>query len=117
MAHPDTIYKVATAALASAAEAAGNFPQMPIDRKDGYIHFSTAAQLRETLKLHFAGESDLMLLAVRTADLPAGLRWEPSRRGQLFPHYYGPLPWSIVASAAEITVDSDGNAALPAWVA
>ena len=52
----------------------GTFPAMPIDAADGYIHFSTAAQLPETLWLYFAGQGDLVFLAVRAYDLGKGLR-------------------------------------------
>jgi len=63
----------------------------PVDLTDGYIHLSTAAQVTETAARHFAGESDLVLVALDTDALGADLRWEPSRGGQLFPHLYRPL--------------------------
>jgi uncharacterized protein (DUF952 family) len=89
---------------------------MPIDDQDGYIHFSTAAQLAETLRLYFAGQSDLALIAVRTADLGAGLKWEPARDGRLFPHAYGRLGASAIGQTASIAVAADGGVTLPAWV-
>lgn len=114
--NPHLIYKVAAHPVAEAAEALGRFPKMPIDEADGYIHFSTADQLRETLRLHFAGQGDLTLLAVAPNSLGAGLRWEPSRGGQLFPHHYGAPDWSVVAHSAPITVAADGSVTLPDWV-
>ncbi|MEQ1770031.1 MAG: DUF952 domain-containing protein [Devosia sp.] len=116
MSNPDFIYKVVTRANAEAAEARGDFPQAPIDERDGYIHFSTAGQLRETLRLHFAGQADLMLLSIKPADLGKGLRWEPSRGGQLFPHHHGPLGWDAVTNSARIAVAADGAVTLPDWV-
>ncbi len=116
MQNPDFIYKIATREIFDAAASGGRFPLMPIDSKDGYIHFSTAAQLAETLRLHFAGQGDLVLLAVRSVDLGDGLRWEPSRGGQLFPHHYGELPLNVVAQRASVAVAADGSAALPEWV-
>jgi uncharacterized protein (DUF952 family) len=113
---PDRIYKIATRDVFDAALAAGTFPGMPIDIKDGYVHFSTAAQLAETLRLHFVGQSDLVLFAIRTADLPKTLVWEPSRGGQLFPHLYGALAMSAMAEHAAIAVTADGNVSLPEWV-
>jgi uncharacterized protein (DUF952 family) len=87
---------------------------MPIDASDGYMHFSTAAQLAETLRLHFAGEAGLVLLAVRTAGLGDRLVWEPSRNGQLFPHLYGgPLSLSAIAWQAPLSVAPDGSCTLP----
>lgn len=113
---PSYIYKIADRETAERARAAGAVPAMPIDAKDGYIHFSTAAQLAETLRLHFAGRSDLRVLAVRTDALGDGLRWEPSRGGQLFPHYYGTLSRSVVANEARVDVGADGGVDLPEWV-
>lgn len=113
---PDRIYKIATREVFEAARAAGAFPGMPIDIKDGYVHFSTAAQLAETLRLHFAGQSDLVIFAVRIADLPSALVWEPSRGGQLFPHLYGALPMSAMVEHAAIAVAADGEVSLPEWV-
>ena len=87
---------------------------MPIDAADGYMHFSTAAQLPETLRLHFAGQDKLVLLAIRTSDLGASLQWEPSRKGELFPHLYGgPLPMPAVAWEAPLSVAADGFCMLP----
>lgn len=63
----------------------------PVDLADGYIHLSTAAQVTETAARHFAGESDLVLVALDAGRLGPELRWEPSRGGQLFPHLYRPL--------------------------
>ena len=85
---------------------------MPVDAADGFMHFSTAAQLRETLRKHFAGQGDLVLLAVAEAAL-ADLRWEPSRGGQLFPHLYRPLPLDLIAWQAPLEVAADGSVQLP----
>jgi uncharacterized protein (DUF952 family) len=109
------IYKVADSLLVEAALASGTFKGASIDLDDGFIHFSTAAQLRDTLRLHFAGRGDLMLLAVPVAQL-GDLRWEPSRGGQLFPHLYAPLDMAAVAHSAAITVAADGAVTLPDWV-
>lgn len=111
---PELIYKIATAAAFEAARLSGRFAGMPIDQRDGYLHFSTAAQLAETLRLHFRGAADLVLLAVRTADLGENLVWEPSRGGQLFPHLYGgPLPLAAIAWEAPLSVDAEGHCKLP----
>lgn len=63
----------------------------PIDVTDGYVHFSTAEQVRETAAKHFAGEKGLVVLAVETGTLGGDLKWEPSRGGALFPHLYRKL--------------------------
>jgi uncharacterized protein (DUF952 family) len=114
---PSLVYKIATAELVAAAAASGSFTGMPIDHSDGYIHLSTAAQLPETLALHFRGQGDLVLLAVRTDAVAGDLKWEPSRGGALFPHLYGPLPMAAVAWTAPLAVAADGSCELPGGVA
>lgn len=116
MIHPELIYKVATAEAVAAAQARGEFPRMPIDVEDGFVHFSTAAQLPETLRLHFAGQAGLVLLAVRSDALGKGLVWELSRGGQMFPHVYGEIAPAAEAWRAPIAVTADGTCSLPAAV-
>jgi uncharacterized protein (DUF952 family) len=99
---PLVIYKIATADQWRAAEAAGVFHGAPVDLADGFIHFSTASQVDETLARHFAGQSGLLLVEVAVDALGADLRWEPSRGGQLFPHLYAPLPLTAVRRVSEI---------------
>ncbi|MCV2865376.1 DUF952 domain-containing protein [Defluviimonas sp. WL0075] len=70
---------------------AGETVGAPVDLADGFIHFSTPAQVTETAAKHFARESDLVLVAVQADALGPMLRWEPSRGGALFPHLYRPL--------------------------
>jgi uncharacterized protein (DUF952 family) len=111
---PEFVYKIATETAFAPARGQPAFAGMPIDAGDGYIHFSSAEQLAETLRLHFAGQSGLVLLAVRSADLGAGLVWEASRGGVLFPHLYGgPLPTAAIAWEAPISVATDGSCTLP----
>ena len=113
MQNPDFVYKIVPRAAFDAAAAAGEFPQMPIDLKDGFIHFSTAQQLRETLQLHFAGQSDLVVFAVKPYDMGTGLRWEASRGGQLFPHHYGPLGRDAIGREVIVSVAETGAVELP----
>ncbi len=112
----DTIYKISSGEAFAAAVRTGAFPGMPIDIADGYLHFSTARQLAETLRIHFRGQRDLMLFAVRTADVADTLRWEASRGGDLFPHVYGQLPAALIGPSASVSVGDDGSVALPEWV-
>jgi uncharacterized protein (DUF952 family) len=85
------VYKVLRAEEWWAFQTAGSSLGAPVDLSDGFIHFSTGSQLQETLRRHFAGESDLYLVAIDSGIAGAYLRWEPSRRGELFPHLYRPL--------------------------
>lgn len=100
------IYKILPRAEWVAAQAAGTFTGSGIDLRDGYIHFSTAAQATETARLHFHGKADLVVLEVDTAGLE--LVWEPSRGGALFPHLYGHLPVTAVTAVIEAPLDAGG---------
>lgn len=110
---PEFIYKIAGDDAFSAARSAGKFTGVPVDIADGFIHFSTAVQLPETLSLHFRGQQNLVLFAVRSHDLGKHLVWEPSRGGDLFPHVYGAFSMALVEWSAPISVAADGSCTLP----
>ena len=101
-----TIFKIVPAVLWAEAELAGRFTGSPVDLEDGFIHFSTAKQVRETAARHFAGVRDLVLVAVSGEALP--VRWEPSRGGQLFPHLYEDLPLTAVKWTAPLPLGPGG---------
>ena len=82
------IYKIFRRAEWVAFRDAGETAGAPIDLTDGYIHFSTAAQVAQTVAKYFAAESDLVLLALDSTRLGPALKWEPARGGALFPHLY-----------------------------
>ena len=107
------IYKICPASLWAEAERAGVFTGAAIDLKDGYIHFSSGAQVAETAALYFKGQGGLVLVAVEGDRLGPALRWEPSRGGALFPHLYGALPISAVLWAKPIPLGGDGRHRLP----
>ena len=108
------VYKIAPAALWCEAQSAGIFRGAPVDHADGFIHLSTAAQVRDTAARHFAGQDDLVLVTVEAEALGPALRWEPSRRGALFPHLYGPLPLDAVRAVVPLRLDPGGTHAFPA---
>lgn len=109
-----TAYKVLTAEQMAMLERDGSFAGAPIDLADGYVHLSTAAQLTETVDKHFAGQSDLHVAAVDLGSFGAGLKWEESRGGQLFPHLYGgPLPLETVIAYGPLERDEGGQVKLP----
>ncbi len=105
------IYKIAPADLWRAAVEQGSFAGSPADLRDGFIHFSTAAQVAATAARHFAGQSDLVLVAVATEGLD--LRWEPSRGGDLFPHLYTALPVSAAVWTRPLPVGANGSHQVP----
>jgi len=102
------IYKLLDAAAWRAAQAAGAFSGSAVDARDGFIHFSDAAQAQETARLHFQGAADLVLLTVDADALGPGLQWEASRGGALFPHLYGALPVAAVIAWRAVELDADG---------
>ncbi|MBV1698135.1 MAG: DUF952 domain-containing protein [Hyphomicrobiales bacterium] len=108
-----TIYKICRQDEWRAAEAAGAYRGAPVDKRDGFIHFSTAMQLAETAARHFAGAPDLMLVAVDAASLDSALKWEPSRGGDLFPHLYADLPLTAVRWARPLPDEIGGRRPLP----
>jgi uncharacterized protein (DUF952 family) len=108
-----TIYKICPAAMWQSAEAAGVFRGMEIDRKDGYIHFSTAAQVEETAARHFAGMGDLVLVSVDSERLGAALKWEKARAGDLFPHLHGTLDPGLASAIDPLPLGPDGRHQFP----
>jgi uncharacterized protein (DUF952 family) len=103
------IYKIVPVALWRAAEALAEFDGAPVDQANGFIHFSTARQVRETAAKHFAGQRDLLLVAVEAERLGEALRYEPSRGGDLFPHLYGKLQLGDVLRINALPVRDDGT--------
>jgi uncharacterized protein (DUF952 family) len=87
-----TIYHMCRRDEWLAAQATGFYAGSSQDAADGFIHFSTAAQVQASAARHRAGQDGLVLLEVDAAALGPALKWEPARGGQLFPHLYGPLP-------------------------
>jgi uncharacterized protein (DUF952 family) len=110
------IFKLVDRTSWQAAVVSGAFGGSPVDRRDGFIHFSTAAQVRETAARHFAGQADLLIVAVDAGALGGALRWEPSRGGDLFPHLYDPLPLDAVQWTADLPLDAAGRHVFPPTV-
>ena len=104
-----TIYKICERTAWQEAESAGLYRGSALDIRDGFIHFSTAAQAGETAAKHFAGQTDLMLIAVDGDALGAALKWETSRGGDLFPHLYATLPLAAVRWARPLPDEIGGR--------
>ena len=85
------IYKVFRPDEWQAFEAAGRFDGSEADRRDGFIHFSKAEQLAETLRKYYATEPRVAIAAFQADRFGDALKWETSRGGDLFPHLYAPL--------------------------
>lgn len=107
------VYKILPRAEWEAACTAGSYGGSPDDRRDGFIHLSSAAQLAGTARRHFHGRAGLLLVAFDARMLGAALKWEPSRGGDLFPHLYAELPASLALSAHALDLGSDGVPIIP----
>ncbi|HBJ91815.1 DUF952 domain-containing protein [Ponticaulis sp.] len=103
------VYKIFRADEQAAFEAAGRTAGAPIDLQDGYVHMSTAEQVKETAAKHFAAEDNLYLLAIETDRLGDDLKWEISRGGAEFPHLYRDLLDSDIVWAKPLKLGPDGH--------
>lgn len=102
------IFHMARAAEWRDAKARGRYPGSSEDKVDGFIHFSTAEQVRESAAKHRTGEAGLILVACDPELLGEPLKWEEARGGQLFPHLYGDIPMTAVLWTAPLPLDADG---------
>lgn len=107
------IFKILRESEWAAAEAAGVYTGSAVDVKDGFIHFSTAAQAAETAAKHFAGQADLVLVRIEADALGDALKWEPSRGGAMFPHLYGTLPTRLATWVKPLPLGADDRHVFP----
>ncbi len=107
------LYKVVSLATWETVQLDGVFRGAGIDISDGFIHLSAADQVVETVRKHFAGEQDLLLISVDADALGDDLRWEPSRGGALFPHVYGQINLDAVIDAVPLPLGHDGTHEFP----
>lgn len=107
------IYKITPRVAWEEAEQRGKFEGAAIDLQDGYIHFSSSDQVAETAAKHFAGQHDLLLVAVDADSLDDALKWEVSRGGALFPHLYAHLSMQSVLWAKPMPLSEDGEHIIP----
>jgi uncharacterized protein (DUF952 family) len=107
------IYKICPAPAWREAERHGVYRGSDDDSRDGFIHFSTAAQLPGTLRKYFAGQPALFLVAIDPAGLVEALRWEPARDGTLFPHLYDELDLLHVVKVMDLPLLHDGSHEIP----
>ena len=109
------IYKVLTLDEWEQAKTSGSI-STELDKKDGFIHLSTATQLNATLSLYFAKEESVVLLKVDYLQIHNQLKFEeliqPGNRASSFPHYYGDLntkvivkTWYLNRGAFEIPIE------------
>lgn len=107
------VYKLVTKDLWASAEKVGVFKGAPIDIADGFMHFSTSKQARETAQKYFAGREDVLLVEVSMSILSDHWQWDLSRGGDLFPHLYVDLPLDQVNWVKPLPLGLDGLHAFP----
>jgi uncharacterized protein (DUF952 family) len=103
------VYKICPRAAWREAEREGAYRGSADDRRDGFIHLSTASQVPGTAAKYFRGQTDLVLVAVVSSALGASLRYEPARGGESFPHLYGDLPLTAVRWARDLPWNGDAH--------
>ena len=107
------VYKILTRDDWQEACRSGSYAGSQDDRRDGFIHLSAAHQIAATAQRHFRGIEGLVLLALDAASLGEALAWEPSRGGDLFPHFYGSLPIDAVLWSKPLALGPDGVPVMP----
>ena len=107
------VYKIVPDALWQQARQTGVFNGAAIDLSDGFIHFSTASQAKETAARHFVGQTGLLLVAIDGDALGDKLVFEPSRGGDLFPHLYGELDPATAETITALVLGPDGCHRVP----
>ncbi len=112
----NSVYKILRPDEWVTTQRLGEFTGSTIDQNDGFIHLSAANQLEMVVKRHFAAEPNLILLQMDVPCLGDQLRWEPSRFGEEFPHFYGRLSLDMVRNAFQLTADRHGEHSIPAAI-
>ena len=110
------VYKIITREDWEQACRGGSYAGSPDDLRDGFIHLSAAHQVAVTAARHFRGQDDLLLVALDTRALGSALKWEPSRSGDLFPHYYGQLPVTAALWSKPLELGPDDVPLMPAEI-
>ena len=107
------VYKIVPAQLWQEILLSDIFHGSELDLKDGFIHLSSFAQVFETAEKHFKVPGDLMIFAIKEIDLAPNLKWETSRNGELFPHFYGAINARLIYFSKPLPFDSNGNHVFP----
>lgn len=106
------IFKILRMSEWSIMKAMGEFIGSVDDKRDGYIHLSTAEHIKTTLDKYYTtavtrGQA-VVLVKIKTAGLEDKLVYELARGDIYFPHYYAPLPMSHVVDSVRVSAGSDG---------
>lgn len=110
------IYHLATHDDWATAQTMGYYTAPSFDA-EGFIHCSTALQLRSVANLLFKGRPDLVLLVIDPNVLTVPVQYDPSQAPDgiidHFPHIYGAINLDAVIQATPLTPNADGTFTLP----
>lgn len=103
------VYKILTRVEWEYLRDHGEFLGTNLDRADGFIHLSTADQVKGTLEKHFHAHHEVVVAAFDPGQLAGELRYELSRDSQCFPHLYGTLTAAAIVSHQMFTRQENGT--------
>ena len=99
------VYKV----LRPSEHSSGIYEGSPLDRRDGFVHLSPLPALARTMELHFANETELLIIGFTLTELGPALKWDKSRDDLLFPHLYAPLDLERAIVRRNVVRTADGK--------
>jgi len=106
------VYKICSKSEWLIAKKNNKFIGTKKDKEDGFIHFSDKKQVQGTLKKHYFGKKDLILLKIEALKLD-NLFWEQASDGNMFPHLYSSFHISNICNEYDIILNEDGSHTLP----
>lgn len=72
------------------------FAGSKLDKSSGFIHMCKKEHLLSTVKLYYPKLRKLTILEFRYYNIKDKIKWEISRNGLLFPHFYGIFAYKII---------------------
>jgi uncharacterized protein (DUF952 family) len=85
------------------------FYKHPSLESEGFIHCSFQEQVAESANLHFPEEEELVILYIVERRIKELVKSEASRKGELFPHVYGPMPLEAIEEVRILMRNSEGK--------
>ena len=97
-----TLYHITTLAEADRARDQDSYAP-PSLTEEGFIHCAYQHQVAGVLERYFEGVDDLVMLTIDPTAIAASVTPENTTGGtELFPHVYGPIPWTSVVAVGSV---------------
>ena len=110
------IYHITTHAAWQEARSQGVYRDSSLDH-EGFIHCSYPEQLARTANRYFAGQNDLLILAINRSQTGCEVVDEDLYgANQRFPHVYGPIPVRAVFDVIPWSCNANGSFSLPSRI-